>query len=60
MNIPAFLSSIRFRLAFTYSVLVFALAVAAVGIVNVALSRSLRDPAVTSGTHLTTIIDPTT
>ena len=60
MNIPAFLSSIRFRLAFTYSVLVFALAVAAVGIVNVALSRSLRDPAVTSGTHLTTIIDPAT
>jgi signal transduction histidine kinase len=57
---PPFLSSIRFRLAFTYSVLVFALAVAAVGIVNVALTRSLREPAVTSGTRLTTIIDPAT
>jgi signal transduction histidine kinase len=57
---PAFLSSIRFRLAFTYTVVVFALAVAVVGVVNVAVSRSLRDPAVTGGTRLTTVIDPAT
>ena len=39
-----FFLSIRFRLAFTYSLLVFALAVAVVGVVNYALSRSLQSP----------------
>jgi signal transduction histidine kinase len=60
VSTPSFLSSIRFRLAFTYTVVIFALAVAVVGIVNLALSQSLRNPAVTSGTRLTTIIDPAT
>lgn len=56
----AFFLSIRFRLAFTYSVLVFALAVAVVGVVNFALSRSLQSPAVSTTRQLTTIIDPAT
>lgn len=56
---PAFVRSIRFRLAFTYSVLVFALAVAVIGIVNFALSRSL-DEGMASGRQFTTVVDPLT
>lgn len=55
-----FFGSIRFRLAFTYSILIFALAVAVVGIVNFALQRSLQAAPVSSGRQLTTIIDPAT
>jgi len=57
---PAFLRSIRFRLAFTYSLLVFALAVATVGIVNYALSESLEAETVSTGRQFTTVIDPNT
>ncbi len=55
---PAFLRSVRFRLAITYSILVFALAVAVVGVVNYALSQSLEAQTVSAGRQFTTIIDP--
>jgi signal transduction histidine kinase len=58
--VGTFFLSIRFRLAFTYSLLVFALAVAVVGVVNYALSRSLQSPEVSTTRQLTTIIDPAT
>jgi signal transduction histidine kinase len=60
VRLPTFFRSIRFRLAFTYSVLVFTLAVAVVGVVNYALSRSLEAQSVSAGRQLTTIIDSET
>lgn len=60
MTIPTFFRSIRFRLAFTYSLLVFTLALAVIGVVNYALSRSLQAQSVSTGRQFTTIIDPGT
>lgn len=60
MRTLAFFRSIRFRLAFTYSLLVFALAVAVIGVVNFALERSLQAQSMATGRQFTTIIDPAT
>jgi len=60
MRLPTVFRSIRFRLAFTYTVIVFALAVVVVGVVNLALTRSLETETVSGGRQLTTVIDPAT
>ena len=60
MKLPSPLRSIRLRLALTYSVVVFALAVLVVGVVNLALTRSLEAQAVSGGRQLTTVMDPVT
>jgi signal transduction histidine kinase len=60
MRLPSVFRSIRFRLAFTYTVIVFALAVLVVGVVNLALTRSLETETVSGGRQLTTVIDPAT
>jgi signal transduction histidine kinase len=58
MKAPSLIRSIRLRLALTYTVVVFALAVLVVGVVNLALTRSLEGEAVSGGRQLTTVIDP--
>lgn len=55
-----FFRSVRFRLALTYSVLIFTLAVFVVGIVNYALSRSLEADTLSTGRQFMTVIDPVT
>jgi len=60
MNAVKFVRSVRFRLALTYTVVVFAIAAMALGGVYLALSRSLHARPVTSGTAFTTFVDPAT
>ena len=55
-----FFESVRFRLAFRYSALVLLMAVVVLGIVNVAVSRTLRDEPVSIAREYTTILDPVT
>lgn len=55
---PAWTRSIRFRLALTYSIVVFSLALLVVGAVNIALSRSLQDEPVSRRTELFTFVTP--
>lgn len=57
MTLPAFLRSIRFRLALTYSLVVFGLAFLVIAGVNYALSRSLDDQPVSRQVQFTTFID---
>lgn len=54
--LPWFVRSIRFRLALTYSVVVFGIAALVIGGVNIALSRSLEDQPVTEQTIRRTIV----
>ncbi len=56
----ALLRSVRFRLALTYTVLVFGIAAAALGVVYMAVSRSLVSEPVTAGTAFTSYLDPST
>jgi signal transduction histidine kinase len=58
MRLPAWIRSVRFRLALTYSVLVFGLAVAVIIGVNIALSRSLEYQPVSQQTQFRTFISP--
>ncbi len=55
---PAFFRSIRFRLALTYSLVVFGLAFIVIAAVNYALTQSLGDEPVTRQYQLTTFFDP--
>lgn len=57
MTVPALLRSIRFRLALTYSLVVFGLAFLVVAGVNWGLSRSLGDQPMAREVQLTTFID---
>ncbi len=54
--LPWFVRSIRFRLALTYSVVVFGIAALVIAGVNIALSRSLEDQPVTEQTIRRTIV----
>ena len=54
--LPWFVRSIRFRLAVTYSVVVFGIAALVIAGVNIALSRSLEDQPVTEQTIRRTIV----
>jgi signal transduction histidine kinase len=56
MMLPWFVRSIRFRLAVTYSVVVFGIAALVIAGVNIALSRSLEDQPVTEQTIRRTIV----
>ncbi len=56
----ALLRSVRFRLALTYTVLVFGIAAAALGVVYMAVSRSLVSEPVTAGTAFASYLDPAT
>ncbi|HEX9855973.1 MAG TPA: HAMP domain-containing sensor histidine kinase [Acidimicrobiia bacterium] len=58
MKLPAWMRSVRFRLALTYSVVVFGLAFLVVFGVNVALSRSLADQPVSQQTQFRTFVAP--
>jgi len=57
MTLPSFFRSIRFRLALTYSVVVFGLVLLVIGAVNYALSKSLNDQPVSREIQFTTLID---
>lgn len=54
--LPWFVRSIRFRLAVTYSMVVFGIAALVIAGVNIALSRSLEDQPVTEQTIRRTIV----
>ncbi len=54
---PAFVRSIRFRLAVTYSLVVFGLAFLVIAGMNYALSRSLDDQPISQEIQLTTFVD---
>lgn len=53
-RIPAFLRSIRFRLALTYSLVVFGLLFITIAAVNYALTETLDEPAVADAVRYTT------
>jgi len=55
---PAFLRSIRFRMAITYSLVVFGLAFVVIAGVNIALSRTIDDEPVSQRSEFITLINP--
>ena len=55
-RIPALLRSVRFRLALTYSLVVFGLLFITIAAVNFALTQTLNDPAVTEEVLVTTLV----
>jgi signal transduction histidine kinase len=59
LRVPPFISSIRFRLAVTYSVVVFGLGLLGIGAVYYGLSQTLDDNPVSRQLELTTVIGPT-
>jgi len=58
MRVPSFVRSIRFRLALTYSVVMFGLATLVIAGINYGLSQSLDDQPVSRRVQFTTFIGP--
>jgi len=58
LRVPAFFRSIRFRLAVTYSIVVFGLAFIVIAGVNLAISRTLDEQPVSQRSEFLTIVQP--
>lgn len=57
-SLSAFFRSLRFRLALTFSLVVFGMAFLVIAGINYALSRSLEDPSMAQMVELNTFFDP--